>query len=820
MAATSGGDHPRPQGPAAQALVWPHWPAASESDLDELIAEQQRHADACTEHCSATTQDMMNQRGMLVGQAGDAHQQYMLKVATHADEGRTHFESKVAAGTAYRDIVRGVKSQLGPIADAAQVDWDQAMRSKVPGAVAAVIAKYEPEVNSVMATAWGDLAKAPVPTPVPEPPTPVSNDPTIQAVDHTTGEESGEATDEIGSATDPNADHAEGAAAGEAAQEGGSATDTIGEVANPDGPGQPGESDATAPVDSAMPAAVPPGVQVPGAGQGTTPQLPMPSMPASPLGSGAGSGGGGLSSGLGGSSGGLSSALKPASSIPSASAGTSPASALPQVPSTTPDSFASGLSNAGNSFQSGVASGMGASGAVSPVSQFSQPLQPSPTQQPAVAAPVTGLGAQGVSSAAVPDGPVGGGPTGHGPAAGAPGGAPVGGGGVMPPPMAGGQPLAPYSPPGAGAGGGVPATPTAPASGGPAQSSSAAAPAGAPAMVAGSSGTSTAASAVAASTTDVNPDLWTAQRVLADLVRGTDRSGDLQVVWWAVSVLSTPVGPQTVIASSVGGGGYVPASVYLPVTSRLAVFDSSLTMAWAEDWMGWQSPVAILAAHHERVAETLAGVRVSAIATSEVWPRRPDCGGDFVAIQQKDILQMPGEAPIMDGAHQHRLTAIDPGLARRVAALDRGGDVTAWAGAQLTAAVIRAAMESDETGQKLATPQDAEILEAVNSGRATADRWEAYDQEVAQREGGAVMLPEIHAPRDRDSSPASVDARMWYRHYYRMGRIVELVRCWRSLPVSLADVAYCGLAAGYGSAVVGMIAAMEQHLNQQRPPTV
>ncbi len=299
MAAISGGDHPRPQGPAAKALVWPHWPAASETGLEELIAEQQRYADSCGQHCSATTQDMMNQRGMLIGQAGDAHQQYMLKLATHADEGRTHFESKVAAGTAYRDIVRGVKSQLGVIADAADADWDQAMRSKVPGAVAAVIAKYEPEVTSVMATAWGDLAKAPVPTPLPEPPTPANNnDGTIQAVDHTTGEESG-ATDEIGSATDPNADPAEGAAADEAAQEGGSATDTIGEVANPDVPGHPGDSDATAPVDGAMPAAVPPGVQVPGAGQGTTPQLPMPAM-TSPMGSGAGSGGGGLSSGLGG----------------------------------------------------------------------------------------------------------------------------------------------------------------------------------------------------------------------------------------------------------------------------------------------------------------------------------------------------------------------------------------------------------------------------------------------------------------------------------------------------------------------------------------
>ena len=75
------------------------------------------------------------------------------------------------------------------------------------------------------------------------------------------------------------------------------------------------------------------------------------------------------------------------------------------------------------------------------------------------------------------------------------------------------------------------------------------------------------------------------------------------------------------------------------------------------------------------------------------------------------------------------------------------------------------------------------------------------------------MLPEIHAPRDRDASSASTDARLWYRHYYRMGRIIDLVGCWRSQPVSLADVTYCGIAAGYGSVVAGVIPAMEQQLN-------
>jgi hypothetical protein len=154
----------------------------SESALGDLADQHQGYVTNCDEHYTATKQDMVNQREMLVGQAGDAHQDYLLGLATHADHGADHFASKVKSATAYRDVIRGVKSQLSNIADAAQPEWDQAVKSRVPGAVAAVVAKYQPEVASVMSAAWGDLAEAPAPTPPPPPP---PKHPTIQQVDNT-----------------------------------------------------------------------------------------------------------------------------------------------------------------------------------------------------------------------------------------------------------------------------------------------------------------------------------------------------------------------------------------------------------------------------------------------------------------------------------------------------------------------------------------------------------------------------------------------------------------------------------------------------------
>jgi hypothetical protein len=320
-------------------------------------------------------------------------------------------------------------------------------------------------------------------------------------------------------------------------------------------------------------------------------------------------------------------------------------------------------------------------------------------------------------------------------------------------------------------------------------------------------------SAVAASSAEVNPDLVTAQRVLAGLVRGSEDSGALVV--WAVSVLRSPVGSQIVVASNVGGGWYLPPTVFLPRTARLAVNDPSLPMGWAEDWMGCQKPSKILVDHFERQRRLVAGVAVSAIVTTELWAEPPTCGGDFLSVQHRDAVGLLSEAPKLDAAHQHRLASIDPSLAQRVHRLDRP-DIASWAAGALTVAVVSAAWAApDETGMHVVDVADRNILQAVNEGSANAEVWAAFEASVTKRDEehkGALSMPEIHHPRDNDGSDDARRMILWYRHYFRMGRTIELVRCWKTRPPSVSEVAYCGITAGFGSAVLSTMAALEQQL--------
>jgi len=540
---------------------------------------------------------------------------------------------------------------------------------------------------------------------------------------------------------------------------------------------------------------------------------------------GTGSSGNGISSGTGGAgsiTSGLGSALRPSSmgSAPGTGAATSPASAMPRVPSTPTPATASPLANAGSSFQSGMASGMGASGGMAPAVSSQQPLQPFVSQQPAVAAPGSGVGAAGVPAAGASfAGPGDAGVSGGHASSGGSGSGPVAGGGsaMMPPPAAMGaaQPLAPYSPPGAGAGGGGAAT--APAAGASGQSTpsggsgSSAGPGGAaPPVLAGNPGSSAAMSALAGSATEVNPDLITAQRVLAGLVRGSEDSAALVV--WAVSVLRWSLGSQIVVANNMGGGWYLPSTVFLPATARLAVNDPSLPMGWAEDWMGCQKPSKILVDHFERLRKLVAGVTVSAIVTTELWPEPPSCGGDFLGLQHRDALSVLSDAPKLDAAHQHRLAVIDVGLAQRIQNLDRGGDVSVWAAASLTSAIYRAARNPDDTGSSLVTDDEDKVLEAVNSGTANDALWLAYDHAAEARDNGSAIWPDRHAPQDNDGSDRARAIILWYRHYYRMGRIIELVQCWKTRPPALAEVAYCGIVAGFGTVVMSAILEIEQRL--------
>lgn len=331
--------------------------------------------------------------------------------------------------------------------------------------------------------------------------------------------------------------------------------------------------------------------------------------------------------------------------------------------------------------------------------------------------------------------------------------------------------------------------------------------------MAGNPGASGGMSALAGSSRDVNPDLLTAQRVLAGLVRGSQESGTLVV--WAASVLRSPFGAQIFVANNIGGGWYLPPKVFLPTTARLAVSDPALPMGWAGEWMGCQFPSKILVDHFERLRQRFAGVSVSAIVTTELFAEPPaDCGGDFVAMEHQDAMRLLSEAPKLDAAHQHRLATINAELAQRVNALDRGGDVSDRAAAVLTGAVFREAAQAvDGTGKPLVTMADGHMLEAVHAGTANAGMWAEYDRAADQRDGGDVMWPEGHAPRDNDGSEAARAAILFYERLHRAGRMIELVRCWKSRPPRLAEIAYCGIMAEFASVVVSMIAAMEQQLS-------
>ncbi|WP_459958379.1 hypothetical protein [Mycobacterium avium] len=324
-------------------------------------------------------------------------------------------------------------------------------------------------------------------------------------------------------------------------------------------------------------------------------------------------------------------------------------------------------------------------------------------------------------------------------------------------------------------------------------------------------------SALAGSSSDVNPDLVTAKRILGELAHGSEASRML--VLWAVVVLRSPVGTHIAVANNVGGGGYVPAAVYLPSTVHLAVSDAALPMGWADVWMGCQFPSKILIDYGEQLTKVVAGASISALVTTEMWARPPDdFTGDFVGIDHRDALRLVNEAPKLDAAHQHRLAVIDPGLYQRVNALDRGGNTSAWAAATLTRTVFEQASNPDGTGAPLVEQADAEMLQAVSSGAATAPMWAAYDRAAAERHGGAAMWPHQHAPRDNDNSAVTMAATLWYTHFYRMGRMIELTQCWKTGLPRLAEIAYCGIKAGFGPTVVATIAAMEQHLAQHRRP--
>jgi len=734
----------------------------------------------------------------LTGEAGDA------LLASH-DENTSlwkadHAEHQEAAKGAFwaSHLTQTLQSRIDSLAEAGQEEFDKAVKSRNLAAAQAIWATYSSQANDEVDETTSNITEA------------LSGKFTIPAdgAKGTGRQDAGRHSDESKQAgkTDrkPDAHH----------------TDV----------GGPSKSDGHHTDDTDQSSVQKTGATAEG-GSATTPHTDEPGQVSQPLlappGSGANSAGGGRLGGSGGGSGsggmggsglsGLGSSMKPPAGLGSSQGGGVPGGlpsggGVPGGTSTSPAS-ASPLANAGSSFQSGLASGMSATGSgggsTAPVSTVSQSLSQQQAaaayaaQPPASAVPQVGSGPAGA--------PMGGGPSGAevsgGAAQGGSSGAPLGGGGMMPPAGA----MAPYSAPGSGAGGAVPAAPSVATSPASASSGGGGGPAAGPVMAAGH-GSAGAASGLASSGTEVNPDLLLAQRVLGGLVRACENWPSLIV--WAVSVVKTPVGSQIIIATGSGGGGYVPPTVVLPTTARLAVVDPVLPFGWATRWMGCQKPSKILADHFELFRKKTGGAQLSALVTTETFAEVPEGVQDFLALQHRDALALASEAPRLDGGHQHRLAAFDPGLAHRVANFEKiGPEVAVRATANVTAAVINAAhAEPDASGDKLVTTDETAVLQSVYRGNADDVGWALYDSLVRKRHNGVLEWPETHAPQDFDGSKLNHDMAHVYRKYFRMGQIAELVRCWKFSPPPLADAVYCGIHAGFGAVVVAEIGALEQQL--------
>lgn len=313
---------------------------------------------------------------------------------------------------------------------------------------------------------------------------------------------------------------------------------------------------------------------------------------------------------------------------------------------------------------------------------------------------------------------------------------------------------------------------------------------------------------------EINPDLLLAGRVLAGLVRGSE--GYPTLVFWAVSVLQMPMGSQVVIASNIGDGGYVPPGVFIPSTARLAVVDPVLPFGWGQRWMGGQHPAKALVDHFEHVAKRVAGVSLSALVTNETWAETPVGVNDFLAVKHRDAMNMLAHAPVLDGGHQHRLTALDPVLAHRLSSLVERGYAPAWLSGQLTVAVIQAAQQQEEVaGCKLVTDDELNVLASVNRGSADEMSWKLYDQLADGRHDHAVMLPETHGINDVDGSDVNRAMATIYQRYYQAARIVEMVRWWKYDPPPEVEIAYCGIQAGFGSVVASVVNTLEINARQR-----
>ncbi|SKF37389.1 putative methyl-accepting chemotaxis sensory transducer [Mycobacteroides abscessus subsp. massiliense] len=777
-----------PAGGVEAAVIgdkYPQNPAAVDA-IREFYEARSAHYAAIAE---GTLGDMGQQAELLQGAAGDANQEALLRQANAAHEISQNYKSRAQVAGTYADTLRWLQNRLTDIAQAARHDYDECMKAKQPGMAQEVIARYRLEAEEAAAQAAQEITTTKPRITTPELGSPAAN-PAHPSIGRAAGNNDGtHMLDETTKKNTPGQDsHGKQSSVADDAKPGAEKDAHSKDPADQSKQTDPDKAGADkTKADKALgddnfahqkqtgvpadPSQVP---NQPAASPLTG--LPMNGMPQAPGGaSGGGNPGLGNAAGMGSLSGmthgsalqsGLGGAKPP--STPSFGGGSTPTSPASSVASQS--SFGEGLRSATSGFNSGLASGMGSTGAA-PAQQVAQPYQ---GQQPGLttsAQPTPAPQTASASAAPPPSAP----PTGGG----------MSGGGFMPPMAAGaagsgtGVPLAPYSTPhGAPApsGGTTPAstTPSSTPSSSSQSSGSAVSAAGSPILGAGHTTTTQ-------TPRPVNQDLILAQQIITELVRADPASP----IEWAVSILRSQVGTHIFVASNVAGGIYLPRNVFLPTTVKLAALDPALPIGWYSKWIGWPNPMEILADHYHRTLATIRGVRCSAMATSRPLSRPVDAGIPWAFINRLELP--PGSAATLDAAHQHRLTATDASLAARIAGMDPSQHTP------LAVVITQQVLgQNGMPGAAESDARDSAILDKVSKGAVTEEDWQTYLEEAYQ----ADLEPALHAPLSTDDSDITMREKANYKAFYMSARVKELVSCWAQLPPSIFDIAYTALCAG------------------------
>lgn len=805
--------HSRPTGAVENAIIGANWPAepvAAMAARDNYAMLKERFVALSDQ----TKSDAEEQRELLKGRAGDAHYDALRELAGKSYELSKHFAGKELAARQHVDITSDAQAMQIQIAADGRKAYDANMKAKNPSAANAAVLEHAAQVAEKAATAAADIQALSVRNPMPDfhqsghvfkatpmdHKTPVSpstsefpsldrprQDGTTRALDHEKNTKPPSA--EHGKQTDTDAEKSEAKTKDGDAE--GKQTDTKSVLGNKAGEGLTKSEDVAHMKQSDV------------AGEQTPTQQPFAGMPGSAMsqmpaggspagmGSGAGSGVGGLS-GLSSQASSLQSGLGGAkSSMPSglgSGGGSTPTMPSSSGSSASPaSSFGEGMRSATSGFNSGLVSGMGAS---SPVPTQPQPLQPyagSASGATAAAMPAT-------ASSAIPPAPA---PANPAPNVGM-GGGTMGGGGFMPPGAMGGgaptssTPPAPYSVP---HGTPPPSAATAPATSPTGSTSPTGQGAG------GTVGSASAPLMAAAHTTSmqapkpVNQDLQLAEHIVQLLIR-SDVSSPVE---WAVSVIRTSTGPQVYVASNIAGGTYIPSHIFLPTPVKLAAYDHALPVGWFKKWFGWSNPMDILSDHYQRTLIAVRGARATAMATSRPLSPPADPNVPWTYVNRLELPPGPGTRP--DGAHQHRLTAHDPALAAQIRNLHPQQQL------QLAVAVTKSVitMTMGPDGQPAADKTDTDMLDKVSAGTATSTDWTVYKAAAA----AADLEPALHAPQSHDDSENSRRERVQYESTFLRARVKEMITYWETMPPNVFEVAYAALALRHnvGSSVVDIIRA-------------